>query len=31
MVAEPIPSPGERGEHPVDVGVELGDRPLQLL
>jgi hypothetical protein len=31
MVAEPVPSPGERGEHPVDLGVELGDRGLQLL
>jgi hypothetical protein len=31
MVAEPIPSPGERDEHLVDVGVELGDRGLQLL
>jgi hypothetical protein len=27
---QPVPSPGERGEHPVDVGVELGDRGLQL-
>jgi hypothetical protein len=28
---QPVSSPGERGEHPVDVGIELGDRPLKLL
>ena len=28
---QPVPSPRERGDHPVDMGVELGDRPLQLL
>jgi hypothetical protein len=28
---QPVPSLGERGEHPIDVGVELGDRPLELL
>jgi hypothetical protein len=31
MVAEPVPSLGEQSEHPVDLGVELGDRGLQLL
>jgi hypothetical protein len=31
MVAEPVPGLGERGDHPVDVRVELGDRGLQLL
>jgi len=31
MVAEPVPSLSERDEHLVDVGVELGDRPLKLL
>ena len=28
---QPVPSLRERGDHPVDVGVELGDRGLQLL
>jgi hypothetical protein len=28
---QPVPSGSERGEHPVDVGVEFGDRGLQLL
>jgi len=28
---QPVPGLGERGEHPVDVGVELADRGLQLL
>jgi hypothetical protein len=31
MVAEPVPGLGERGEHPVDVRVQLGNRRLQLL
>jgi hypothetical protein len=31
MVPLPVPSHSEPSEHPVDVGVELGDRGLQLL
>ena len=28
---QPVPGGSERSEHPVDVGVERGDRGLQLL